>query len=115
MLTLWALAPSPPAVGAGRILKKILNKFKTGYGWETLACSFHRNLYTRSSCWAGLLPITHEFLAFVRYQQNYRQNVFIWETTFAQGGIDILKFAKKSTDLLCFILQFLGYWSFWGD
>jgi len=39
------------------------------------------------------------FLAFVRYQQNHRQKVFNWETTFVQAGIDILKFAKKSTDL----------------
>jgi len=41
-------------------------------------------------------PITPAwFLSFVRYQQNHRQKVF----TFVQGGIDILKFDKKSIDL----------------
>jgi len=38
------------------------------------------------------------FLAFVRYQQNRRQ-VFNWGLYVCAGGIDILRFDKKSTDL----------------
>jgi len=39
------------------------------------------------------------FLAFVRCQQNRRQKVFNWGLHVFAGGIDILKFDKKSTDL----------------
>jgi len=39
------------------------------------------------------------FLAFVRYQQNHCQNVFYWGLHVFAGGIGILKFDKKSTDL----------------
>jgi len=38
-------------------------------------------------------------LAFVRYQQNRRQKVFDWGLYACAGGIDILKFDKRSTDL----------------
>jgi len=33
--------------------KNILNRFKTGYGWESLACSLHCDLYTWSRSWTS--------------------------------------------------------------
>jgi len=36
----------------------MLNRFKTGCGWEALAYSLHRDLRTWSSCWVEPLPIT---------------------------------------------------------
>jgi len=39
------------------------------------------------------------FLAFVCYQKNRRQKVFNWGLYVCAGGIGILKFDKKSTDV----------------
>ena len=67
--------------------KNILNRFKTCYGWESMACSLHCDLYTWSSCWIySNYTYIVLFLAFVRYQQNHHQKVFnSRETTFVQG------------------------------
>jgi len=67
--------------------KNILNRFKTGYGWESLACSLHCDLYTWSRSWTSSnYTCIVLFFAFACYQQNHHQ-VFKWETTFVQGGL----------------------------
>jgi len=54
--------------------------------------------------------------------QNRRQEVFNWgalrfcgrDLRSCGGGLDILKFDKNSTDLLCFMFQFGGIGDLFG-
>ena len=53
-------------------------------------------------------------LAFVPYQENHCQKVFSEDFTFVQGGIDILKYDKISTRLLCFAFRIGGLGALYG-
>jgi len=78
--------------------KKNIYRFKTGCGWEALACSLHRDLCTWSSCCDGPLPITRAWC--------YSLPLFVTNRTITRrssngglyvcaGGIDILKLDHK--------------------